>query len=163
MSFKPVEALALASLSMVATPIWTTAQDWYMLQGVFFGAAVGALLTNTTIPLRLWRLGVSMLIGYWCAGIFCNWFGDGSREMIRFIAGCVGFGGFAAAKAVELAMPGAFKSAAKASVDALITRVAALGVVSGTTDRASDIYRRGTLGDYQSDTPSEPGNSSDAR
>ena len=163
MSFKPVEALALASLSMVSVPIWTDAQDWYMLQGIFFGAAVGASLTNTTILLRAWRLFVSMLIGYWCAGFFCNLAGDGSRESIRFISGCVGFGGFAAAKAIEMAMPGAFKKAAKAGTDALLDRAAALGLGVSSTDRADHIYDRGTLGAEGDKTASEQGVSTDAR
>ena len=159
MSFKPVEALALASLSMVSVPIWTDAQDWYMLQGIFFGAAAGAILTNTTIPLRLWRLVVSMLIGYWAAGFFCNKFGDGSRESIRFIAGCVGFGGFAAAKAIEMALPGAFKTATKASVDALTKRIASMGLGDSSTSRAADLYPP----DRQAKAEGDEGNSSNAR
>lgn len=159
MTLKPVEALALLALSATSVPIWTDAHDWYMWQGIFMGAAVGALLTNTTIPLRLWRLTVALLVGLGCAGFFVDKFGTHSRESIRFISWLVGFGGFAAAKAIEMAMPGAFKTATKASVDALAKRLAGMGVGDSATDRAADYIptNRGT------EAADSEGNSSDAR
>lgn len=155
----PIEAAALVALTFAATPQWTSAHDWYMLQGIFMGAALGAILADAPMTARAWRIVASLIIGYMCAGFLSDLFGQTTREGIRFVAGCTSFVGWWIAKALESAAPAAAKKLVKAASDELLNRAAALGLGAGTTDRAADHIPS----DRGNKTADDTGNSSDAR
>lgn len=163
MSAKPIEALALVAMTAAQAPPWMDAYDWWLFQGVFMGAALAAIIGDATIGKRIWRLIASVLIAYICAEFIAHLFGQETRAGVRFVGGVTAFVGWWAAKGIEGIMPGAMKKAAKAGADVVINRVAALGLGSRVTDRASDIYSRGAGGADDDQTSHKTGNSSDAR
>ena len=163
MSAKPIEALALVAMTAAQAPVWIGQYDWWMFQGIFMGSALAAIIGDATIGKRIWRLVASVLIAYICAEFIAQLLGQETRAGVRLVGGITAFVGWWAAKGIEASVPGAFKKAAKAGTDALVNRAAALGMGTGTTDRASDIYVRGTLGAESDKAANEQGNSPDAR
>lgn len=136
----PVEALGLIVLSAAPPPVWTSAHDWYLMQGILMGAALGAIVADAPIKVRIWRIIVSVIVGYMCSGFVINMLDQQSREGIRFIAGGVAFLGWWVAKSLELVAPSATKKTARALSDSLVGRLAGVGVDSGDTDRAKHFY-----------------------
>ena len=127
------------------------------------GSALAAIIGEATIGKRIWRLVASVLIAYICAEFIAELLEQSTRGGVRLVGGLTAFVGWWAAKGIEATVPIAFKRAAKAGADVLVNRAAALGLGHGTTDRASDIYARGTLADGADQASNTQSNSSDAR
>lgn len=136
----PVEALALMVLSTTPAPEWTNAHDWYMLQGILMGAALGAIVADAPIKVRVWRIIASVIFGYMCAGFLIDMFDQNTREGIRIVAGMVAFLGWWVAKAVEMVAPGAARKTARKAADALLNGAASIHLGGGSTDRAADHF-----------------------